>query len=70
MAINSLYDKGIQVKIKDLMKESISIGKSINFDRLFEIQSSSDVKVICPLGRNNISFHSFTFYPAELIKII
>ena len=70
MAINGLHSKEIPVKIKDLIKESISIGKSINFNRLFEIQLSSEVKAIYSLERNNMSFCSFTFCFAELIKII
>ena len=54
MAINSIQGKGTPVETKDLTKEIISIGKSINIDRIFELKADSDVKAVCTLRRNNM----------------
>ena len=56
------------MEVKDLAKETLSKGKALKFDKLFEISNSSNIFNIYLLLIPIAKFYSFTFCSSRGIR--
>ena len=57
-------------EIKDLKHEQFLIRKVHKLEKFFKLSINSDIKQVYSLGYNNTNYHSYTFYPPDILDII